>query len=42
MLKTTLVAAAVIVSLPVHAHERWPVIPEEIVDFVSLRRRACG
>ena len=30
MLKTTLVAAAVIVSLPVHAHERWPVIPEEI------------
>jgi hypothetical protein len=30
MLRTTLAAAAMIVSLPAHAHERWPGIPEEI------------
>ena len=30
MLRTTWAAAAVIVSLAAQAHERWPVIPEEI------------
>ena len=30
MLKMTLAATAVIVSLPALAHERWPAIPEEI------------
>jgi hypothetical protein len=30
MLKTTLAAAVLIISLPAQAHERWPGIPEEI------------
>jgi len=30
ILKATLAATVVAVSLPAQAHERWPVIPEEI------------